>query len=561
MEERWEAKDQPIKKISLFQQESTEVKSSKDEFSLFQDALRENQGLTDAIFNSLTANIAVIDKGGNIVAVNATWERFARENGAIPLERTSIGVNYLRAIQESTGEYSDGAKEALAGIQELLEGSLQEFNLEYPCHSPTEKRWFLLYGTPLASPKGGAVLLHIDITRRKLAEETLQEAHNELERRVEERTADLSQANQQLEREIEERKQAEMRLQSALMEVQKLKDRLEKENVYLREEIKLKHQHKEIIGQSEAIKQVLNQVEQVAGMNSTVLIMGETGTGKELIALAIHQNSTCKEKPMVKINCAALPSTLLESELFGREKGAYTGALSRQAGRFEIADGSTIFLDEIGDLPLELQGKLLRVLESGEFERLGSSKTIRVNVRIIAATNRDLAKAVRAGKFREDLYYRLNVFPIKVPPLRERLEDISILAWAFIKEFQEPMGKRIETISRQSLEAMQRYPWPGNIRELRNLIEHAMIISQDKVLKVEMPEAFDSERVYGFSLEEVERKHILSILEKGRWRIRGKGGAAEILGLNPTTLYSKMKKLGIQRLSDDISTFRRNKDE
>jgi len=550
-----------MEKIPLLKLKSAGVNGYYNEANLSQEALRESQELTNAILNSLTANIAVLDRGGNIVAINAAWERFARANGAIPLEKTSTGVNYLKAIQESTGDYSDNAKEALAGIQALLDGSLQEFSLEYPCHSSTEKRWFLLYGAPLASPKGGAVVSHIDITRRKLAEETLQKAHEELERRVEERTADLSHANQQLKKEIEERKQAEMRLQSALTEIQKLKERLEKENVYLREEIKLKHQYKEIIGESEAIKKVLNQVAQVAEMNSTVLITGETGTGKELIAVAIHQYSRCKDKPIVTINCAALPSTLLESELFGREKGAYTGALSRQAGRFEVADGSTIFLDEIGDLPLELQGKLLRVLEKGEFERLGSSKTIRVSVRVIAATNRDLVKAVKAGKFREDLYYRLNVFPIKVPPLRERPEDIAILAWAFIKEFQKPMGKRIEAISQRSLEAMQRYPWPGNIRELRNLIEHAMIISQDKMLKVEMPEAFEPERVYGLSLEEVERKHILGILEKGRWRIRGKGGAAEILGLNPTTLYSKMKKLGIQRLSDDISTFRRNKDE
>ena len=550
-----------MEKIPLLKLKSAGVKGYYNEANLSQEALRESQELTNAILNSLTANIAVLDRGGNIVAINAAWERFARANDAIPLEKTSIGVNYLKAIQESTGDYSDNAKEALAGIQALLDGSLEEFSLEYPCHSSTEKRWFLLYGAPLASPKGGAVVSHIDITRRKLAEETLQKAHEELERRVEERTADLSHANQQLKKEIEERKQAEMRLQSALTEIQKLKERLEKENVYLREEIKLKHQYKEIIGESEVIKKVLNQVAQVAEMNSTVLITGETGTGKELIAVAIHQYSRCKDKPIVTINCAALPSTLLESELFGREKGAYTGALSRQAGRFEVADGSTIFLDEIGDLPLELQGKLLRVLEKGEFERLGSSKTIRVSVRVIAATNRDLVKAVKAGKFREDLYYRLNVFPIKVPPLRERPEDIAILAWAFIKEFQKPMGKRIEAISQRSLEAMQRYPWPGNIRELRNLIEHAMIISQDRILNVEMPETFDSEGVYGTSLEAVETKHILSILEKVRWRIRGKGGAAEILELNPTTLYSKMKKLGIKRSSNDISTLRRNKDE
>ena len=279
-------------------------------------------------------------------------------------------------------------------------------------------------------------------------------------------------------RDITEQKQAERKLQQALEEIAKLKDRLQAENVYLREEIKSENSHSEIIGQSAAIEQVLGLVEQVALTDSAVLLLGETGTGKELLARAIHRLSPRKDQPMVTVNCAALPSTLVESELFGSEEGAYTGALSKRIGRFEIADGSTIFLDEIGDLPADVQVKLLRVLQEGQFERLGSSQTIAVNVRIVAATNRDLAAAVEAGCFREDLYYRLNVFPISVPPLRERGEDIAALVWAFVEELGMKMGKSIESIPRRTMQELQAYPWPGNVRELRNVIERAMILSK-----------------------------------------------------------------------------------
>ena len=286
---------------------------------------------------------------------------------------------------------------------------------------------------------------------------------------------------------ITRRKQMELELQSAFAKIKELKDRLEAENIYLRKQIEINYAHEGIVGQSDPLKIVLRQAEQVAETSSTVLILGETGTGKELIARTIHKLSARKKRTMVKVNCAALPSTLIESELFGREKGAYTGALSRQNGRFEIADGSTIFLDEIGELPLELQGKLLRVLQDGKFERLGSTKTIKVDVRIIAATNKDLEKAVRKGAFREDLYYRLNVFPIAVPSLRERSEDIPLLAQAFIKEFEETMGKRIDQILEKDMMAMQCYSWPGNVRELKNVIEHAMIITKGKTLELDMP--------------------------------------------------------------------------
>jgi PAS domain S-box-containing protein len=347
------------------------------------------------------------------------------------------------------------------------------------------------------------------------------------------------------------RRQADLKLQDAFKEIKELKDRLEQENIYLREEITLQHRHHEVVGQSDPIKRVLSTAEQVAGTDSTVLIQGETGTGKELIARVIHNLSSRDGRAMVKVNCAALPSTLVESELFGREKGAYTGALSKQIGRFEIADGSTIFLDEIGDLLPDLQGKLLRVLEGGEFERLGSPKAITVNVRVIAATNRDLAELVRAGKFREDLYYRLSVFPIDVPPLRERTEDIPPLVWSFVQEFETTMGKRIEAIPRKGMEALQQYPWPGNVRELRNVIEQAMILSRGKTLNVQVPGLGVYEEAQHLRLEDMERNHITAILERTGWRVSGKRGAAEILGLKPTTLESKMKKLGIKRPAKD----------
>lgn len=325
------------------------------------------------------------------------------------------------------------------------------------------------------------------------------------------------------------------------------KERLRKENLYLQGAINLLDEHSEIIGQSPVMKQVLAQVEQVARTDSTVLILGETGTGKELIARAIHRMSGRKARPLVSINCASLPPTLIESELFGREKGAYTGALTKMVGRFEIADGSTLFLDEIGELPLDLQSKLLRVLEEGKFERLGSSNTLQVNVRIIAATNRDIDQEVKEGRFRKDLFYRLNVFPVVIPPLRERPEDIPLMVWTFVKEFQMKMGKTIENISKKSMEELQSYSWPGNIRELRNVIERAMILINDKTLSVQVPRFTAPEISSVCSLEVTEHKHIMEVLDRCGWRIGGINGAAQILGLKRSTLYSKMKKLNINR--------------
>ena len=346
---------------------------------------------------------------------------------------------------------------------------------------------------------------------------------------------------------ISERKQMEDQLEKRLREIEGLKQQLEKENIYLREEIELQNVHEEIVGRSQAMKRILAQVEQVARTDATVLIEGETGTGKELLARAVHRLSARKDRLLVTVNCASLPPTLIESELFGREKGAYTGAMTRMTGRFEMADGATLFLDEIGELPQDVQAKLLRVLEEGRFERLGSTQPLQANVRIIAATNRELAHDVDEGKFRKDLYYRLNVFPIAVAPLRERPEDIPLLVWAFVRQYDKKMGKRIDHIPRKSMEALQHYPWPGNARELRNVVEHAMIVSSGKTLEVRVPRMASSDIPANLSLEDAERRHILGVLEKSGWRITGQGGAAEILGLKRTTLQSKMKKLGIKR--------------
>jgi transcriptional regulator with GAF, ATPase, and Fis domain len=348
---------------------------------------------------------------------------------------------------------------------------------------------------------------------------------------------------------VTERNRMEAQLQARLLQIEQLKQQLEQENVYLREEVKHLFAHEEIVGQSDAMQRVLAQVEQVAPTDSTVLIFGETGTGKEVIARATHNLSGRKARALVTVNCASLPPSLIESELFGREKGAYTGALTMLKGRFEVADGSTLFLDEIGELPLEVQTKLLRVLEEGRFERLGSTRTLSVDVRIIAASNRDLARDVEAGKFRRDLFYRLNVFPIAIPPLRERPEDIPPLLWAFVRGFEKRMGKRIERIPAQSLEALQRYAWPGNVRELRNVVEHAMIVSRGMILDPRVPAIVSGESAASQALVDVERNHILSVLEKTRWRLMGPDGAAERLGLNRTTLYTRMKKLGIARPS------------
>jgi PAS domain S-box-containing protein len=346
---------------------------------------------------------------------------------------------------------------------------------------------------------------------------------------------------------ITTRKHMESAIRQSLEEVQQLRDRLQIENVHLREQMQRGGEHHAIVGESHPILTMLAKAKQVARTDSAVLITGETGTGKELLAQAIHAMSRRNAKPMVKVNCAALPAPLIEGELFGREKGAYTGAMTRQIGRFEVADGSTIFLDEIGDLSLELQTKLLRVLQDGRFERLGSHRTLKADVRVIAATNHDLIAMVGNSAFREDLFHRLNVFPIEVPPLRSRVADIPLLVWEFVGEFNKKMGMSIDSIPRHAMEQLTQYPWPGNVRELRNVIERALIVSNGHSLKIGLPVGGPVRKPLPVTLEEVERKHILDVLECVHWRISGTQGAAKILGLNPTTLHSRMKKLGISR--------------
>jgi formate hydrogenlyase transcriptional activator len=367
-----------------------------------------------------------------------------------------------------------------------------------------------------------------DMTERKLVAEALQKAHSELEQRVEERTVEL---------------------RTALSEIQRMKDQLEAENIYFRQEIKMRHQFAHILGQSDGLQYVLYRAEQVAPQNTTVLILGETGTGKELVAAAIHEMSSRRDRPLISVNCAALPAGLMESELFGREKGAFTGADTRQVGRFEVAHGSTLCLDEIGELPLEVQAKLLRAIQHNEFERLGSSQTIKVDVRIVATTNRNLEEEVRKGRFRQDLYYRLNVFPITVPPLRQRKEDIPLLVQAFIERYARKLGKQITSIQKETMKALQDYPWPGNVREMESIIERAVILCPGPVLQladkleISSPSLSSSMK----TLEEMERNQILRTLAETRWRIEGKDGAAAILGLHPSTLRARLHKLGIVR--------------
>jgi transcriptional regulator with GAF, ATPase, and Fis domain len=347
---------------------------------------------------------------------------------------------------------------------------------------------------------------------------------------------------------ISEIKQAQEKIAEQLDEIKLLKDQLEAENIYLRHELLETDSYSEIIGESDILKYILYRVEQVAPLDTTVLLEGETGTGKELFARAIHKKSSRHDKTLVTVNCASLPASLIESELFGHEKGAFTGALQKQIGRFELANGGTLFLDEIGEIPLELQAKLLRVLQEGEFERIGNPRTMNVDVRVIAATNRNLEQEILEGRFRKDLFYRLNVYPISIPPLRERISDIPLLVEYFVKHLNQKLGKNITRIPRKVMEQMELYHWPGNIRELENILERAMILSRSSTLTVERlktPDHASGEKHQ--TLADLERDYIIKVLDQTLWRINGPKGAARILDMHPETLRSRMKKFDIRR--------------
>jgi formate hydrogenlyase transcriptional activator len=538
MKDKGKTKEQLIKELAELHKRIEDLEAIETKRNQAEEALKVSEIRYRRLFETAQDGILLLDADtGQILDVN-------------PFLLTMLGYSYKDFLGKKLweiGPFSDIAASRLHFSELQTKGYVR-----YE-HLPLETRDRRLIDVEFVSnvylvDQEKIIQCNIrDITLRRKTEEELQKSYAEMDLRVKERTKELLEANQQLLLEIEKRTTAEESMREALGEVKQLKNKLREENLYLLEEIGLIHSHKDIVGNSEAISTVLKQIEQVAPSDSTVLIQGETGTGKELLAHAIHNLSARKGRLMIKVNCAALPPTLIESELFGREKGAYTGALSQQIGRFELADASTIFLDEIDSLPLDLQVKLLRVLESGEFERLGSPRTVKVDVRVISATNRDLAKVVSEGGFREDLYYRLNVFQIIVPPVRERREDILPLVWAFVQEFSERMGKRIESIPQKAVEALQAYPWPGNVRELRNVTERAMIITKGPVLHLDVPRLAKSCADQSVTLEEVEKLHIIEALKTTGWRVSGKDGAAEILGLNPKTLDSKMHRLGIQR--------------
>ena len=440
----------------------------------------------------------------------ATGERIAINNSAAKLFDFKISEMFKDNLLDSN-IWKNKATFAEAFKKLALEGSFKDYPLELISKSG-ETRSILINATMIEeSEEKIAITAYVDITEQKRNQE---------------------------------------KLTLAMSELKILKNKIERENIYLQEEIKQEHNFSEIIGQSKSVVKMFNQIELVAKTETAVLILGETGTGKELVARAIHGLSQRHNHPLVKVNCAALPKELIESELFGHEKGAFTGAILKKIGRFELANKGTIFLDEIGDLPIDLQSRLLRILQENEFERVGSSTTIQVDVRLIAATNRNLEKLVLDGEFRQDLYYRLNVFPITCPNLKDRQDDIPLLVNHFINKFNPQMGKNITSIPQSLIEKFKKYNWPGNVRELENVIERAMVINQGGDLYVgdwfePVQPSSDGSQIK--TLAEREKDYILKILKLTNWKIRGKNGAAEILGLQPTTLESRMKKMDIIR--------------
>ncbi|MBU0992099.1 MAG: sigma 54-interacting transcriptional regulator, partial [Proteobacteria bacterium] len=482
-------------------------KSKKSEYD--QQRVQTSMEVFDNILGSIREPLVVLDSDLRVVKANHS---FYQTFDVKPDETVGISIYDLGNRQWN-----------IPKLRELLEDILPEnslfndFEVEHTFETVGRKVMHLNASQIFTkSSQTPLILLAIeDVTEREYYKRNLEEL-------VSERTAELVVAKE----EAETRKQV---AETALSEIKKLKDQLEAERAYLKEEIKLEYNHENIIGQSNEINYVFYKIEQIAGTDTNVLILGETGTGKELVSRAIHGLSSRKNRAMVKMNCATLPSNLIESELFGHEKGAFTGAQARRLGRFEIADGATIFLDEIGELPLELQPKLLRVIQDGEFERLGSSHTIKVNARIIAATNRNLEEEVRKGRFREDLWYRLNIFPITMPPLRDRKDDIPLLVDFYVKKISRRLGKTIEIIPASVMDALQNYHWPGNVRELENVLERSVINSSGPKLRLvdELKKPFKETGASSKTLEAVERDYIIQTLEQTQWKVSGKNSASE----------------------------------
>lgn len=484
-------------------------------------------GVLDVILTSIHESAVVLDADLKVVRANHVFYR-------------TFQVNADEA--EGTIIYDlDDRQWDIPRLRELLENILPE-NSRYDDFELEHK--FRTLGYKILCLNARWIFREDNQTRfifLEIADVTDREYNRRgLEQLVEKRLVDLIEAQE----EAENRKQLAER---SLLEIKKLKDQLEAERAYLQDEIKLEYNHENIIGNSDGLKYVLYKIEQISRSNTTVLILGETGTGKELVARALHSSSLRKNRALIKVSCATLPANLIESELFGHEKGAFTGSEARQLGRFEVADGGTLFLDEIGELPLELQAKLLRVIQDGEFERLGSSHTIKVDTRILAATNRNLEEEVRNGRFREDLWYRLNVFPITVPPLCDRQDDIPLLVDFYVKKIAKRIGKAIDIIPTTVMNTLQDYHWPGNIRELENVLERAVINSSGPKLRLvdKLKKPLKYLGASRKSLQTVEKEHILRVLEQTKWKISGKDSAAEILALDRSTLRARMRKLNI----------------
>jgi transcriptional regulator with GAF, ATPase, and Fis domain len=471
---------------------------------------RTAENRSRSLLAALPDPVVVLDAEGRVLAVNPAWTGFQRCEDCSDAH-LGEGMDYLDLCESGPAQDLLAAGRAVSGIRSVLDGKLESFATNYRCERMGRECHYRLRAVPLRG-EGGAVVVHTNITELLLA--------------TDDPARDAG-------------------------ETQRPRRRLDAESAGPARASRLLPGFHEIVGTSAPLMKVLRQVEQVAPTDSAVLILGETGTGKDLVALAVHDAGRRKSRPFVTVNCAALPTTLIESELFGYERGAFTGALARTVGRFEAAHGGSILLDEVGELPLEVQAKLLRVLQSGQIERLGSNKTIRVDVRLMAATNRNLETEVQQGRFRADLYYRLSVFPITVPPLRERADDIPLLVWHFISRTQGRLGRRIESVPEPLMRMLQSHSWPGNVRELRNMIERALILTTGSTLTLDPliirtavsgPGTLQESR-----LDLVQRAHIQQVLEECGWKVAGRGNAAERLGLKRATLQFRMKKLGIRR--------------